>query len=127
MYVKFKAYPQNKSLYTNEEGDHLLGGWRDTAILECEEVRHRNWWVSSGGELQSILEAEGEFSVVWELPIYESNVRFPGDGLSLDRVIMFSGDNPREKNFSMKTYFAYDCEIYLMSESGKTIDKLHAS
>jgi hypothetical protein len=116
MFLKFKPYPQNKSLYA---GGSVGDGWRDENLLECDEVKHRNWWVSNSGDLQAILEDEdGSWFPIWELPIYDSKVQFPEDGISLTRLIV-----TRYEPLRIETVFVYDCNIYAMSDEGKTVDK----
>lgn len=77
----------------------------DKILVENESNSYHNW------------------QVVWSLPGIESGPDWPEEGITLIKI------NYRVKNmiaagFQNKTIYAHDCEVYIMSNTGQTVDKI---
>ena len=75
-----------------------------------------------------LLEEHGgeDWSAVWSMPLHDPQSNggdiqglpdWPGNGMSL---IFFSISD----NHEYQTYVAFDCDIYVMSDQGHTIDRI---
>lgn len=123
MYVKCVPYP----LPVAGEGGVYEGQRRKNRLIECEDLSYE---VRHPLDLKTMLKILDEdvdhpWTPVWKLPLgglpYEVN--FPDDGLQLVILeVAHTGRQP-EDSFTM-SYLAFDCEIYIMSDQGHTIDTI---
>lgn len=127
MYVKCVPYP----LPVAGEGGIYEGQRRKNRLIECEDLSYE---VRYPHDLQTMLkildeEVDHPWTPVWKLPLgghpetKPDQQPFPDDGLRLVILVVIHTGREPEDSFTM-TYLAYDCEVFIMSDQGHTIDTI---
>jgi hypothetical protein len=64
------------------------------------------------------------WQVIWSLPGIQEGPTWPEEGITLLKID-YRVKDAITKGFQNKTIYAYDCVMYVMSDRGQTIDKIH--
>ena len=91
---------------------------RETALMECSEgIAYKREFFDKFEDLDEFMEtAYLDRGVILSMPGYQGNP-WPEDPVHVLRVDMHQAEH------GWSTVFAYDCDLYVMNEAGKTIDK----
>ncbi len=128
MFVKCVPYP----LPVAGEGGIYKGQRRKKRLIECEDISYE---VRHPLDLETMLKILDEdvdhpWTPIWVLPLggppeigqYNSKP-FPDDGLQLVILEVIKIGHEPEDTFTT-TYLAYDCDVFIMSGQGHTIDTI---
>jgi hypothetical protein len=127
MYVKCVPYPLEPVV---SEGKIHEGQRRKNRLIECEDLSYE---VRHPLDLDTLLKILDEildgWSPIWKLPLGghpetdPDQQHFPDDGLRLVILEVMRIGRETEETFTT-TYLAYDCNVYIMSNEGRTIDRI---
>jgi len=108
--IKFVPYPY--SVEDQDKGIHMLS---------ADEYKWSVKYPATLDELNEIFSENHGFRVIWELPMND----MPENGISLIILTTYRNTNLEGLNsLRVETYIAYDCSMYVMNDSGKTIDRV---
>ncbi len=105
--------------------DSEEGHRRAEYILEADEVAHETRYPLDYATFTEILanDVPEEWAVFWSLPLEKKD--FPVEGIQLVILNVWKRADPTAPMAYVKTYLAFDCTIYVMSNEGKTIDRIN--
>lgn len=115
------------SPFSKSTDDYEFGSNRQVFVTETDEYGWKVRYPLDHATFKKILSEELEhvnYSTVWSLPLEPDE--FPEEGLTLVFVTTYK-DTSIDRAGTAKyvsTFVGYDCTVYIMNDSGRTIDRI---